>query len=460
MITVDVPRAVAWTRVRAGEEIALNLSVSVVSAPKVKGADTTDSTFSETELGSCQISRGVRRRAARLAMTRFGRSTVGSELFVTHDAAREEAFIDAFASLRATATLDAHDEHLDTYLAIQDELLRAETERRMRGEPAPLTKTFPRPRVAARVILALGLDRDDVERHCARLAFDYGLVHLSASELTRAHVARETRGVAVFERWDAVLSRSEWAFSTDLTARLLREAIEKHGNEKKFIIDWFPANLDQAREFETRVAPVDFALFFDVEALEDVGVIGGPDDPLDEDRKKYEAFAAKHAVVLNQYKSNGMVHHVRSPPDKAHVTLVQTRAQVVGPMRREFYRGERISRDTWTAKDRPDWTWHDDTQGLVRLRIDYEHEATYAACRVAMRAEKIAPADPAARLAASLGGRNAEAAAEERDAAARDDEGARAVRALRQAASDVLQRKELEATIGRRVDRLIEAGYG
>ena len=56
MITVDVPRAVAWTRVRAGEEIALNLSVSVVSAPKVKGADTTDSTFSETELGSCQIS--------------------------------------------------------------------------------------------------------------------------------------------------------------------------------------------------------------------------------------------------------------------------------------------------------------------------------------------------------------------------------------------------------------------
>jgi adenylate kinase family enzyme len=299
-------------------------------------------------------------------MTRFGRSTVGSELFVTHDAAREEAFIDAFASLRATATLDAHDEHLDTYLAIQDELLRAETERRMRGEPAPLTKTFPRPRVAARVILALGLDRDDVERHCARLAFDYGLVHLSASELTRAHVARETRGVAVFERWDAVLSRSEWAFSTDLTLRLLREAIEKHGNEKKFIIDWFPANLDQAREFETRVAPVDFAIFFDVEALEDVGVIGGPDDPLDEDRKKYEAFAAKHAVVLNQYKSNGMVHHVRSPPDKAHVTLVQTRAQVVGPMRREFYRGERISRDTWTAKDRPDWTWHDDTQGLVR----------------------------------------------------------------------------------------------
>ena len=56
-------------------------------------------------------------------MTRFGRSTVGSELFVTHDVAREEAFIDAFASLRATATLDAHDEHFDTYLAIQDELL-------------------------------------------------------------------------------------------------------------------------------------------------------------------------------------------------------------------------------------------------------------------------------------------------------------------------------------------------
>ncbi len=455
MITVDVPRAVAWTRVARGRKKSQTYPC-FDTTKKWFFFDTTTWLFRD-RIGIGLISRGVRRRAARPAMTRFGRSTVGSELFVTHDVAREEAFIDAFASLRATATLDAHDEHFDTYLAIQDELLRAETERHARGEPAPLTKTRPRRRVAARVILALGADRDDVERHCARLAFDYGLVHLSASALTRAHVARETRGVAVFERWDAVLRRNEWCFSTDLTLRLLREAVRTHGDETKlFIVDWFPANLDQAREFETRVAPVDFAIFFDVEPPPEVGVAGGPDDPEDRDRKAYEAFAAKHAVVLNEYKSNGMVHHVRSPPDRAHVTLAPSRAATVGPMRRGFYRGERVPRDVWTAKDRPDWTWHDDTQGSVRLRIDYEHEATYAACRVAMRAEKIQPADPATRLAASLRG----ASEEEQDAAARDDESARAVRALRQAASDVLQSKELEATIGRRVDRLIEAGYG
>lgn len=173
---------------------------------------------------------------------------------MTHDAARQEAFIDAFASLRATATLDAHDERFDTYLAIQDELLRAETERRASGEPAPLTKASPRLRVAARMILALGADREDVERYCARLAFDYGLVHLSASALTRAHVAHETLGVAVLERWDALLRRNEWAFSTDLTLRLLREAVRAHGPETAFIVDWFPANLDQAREFETRAS--------------------------------------------------------------------------------------------------------------------------------------------------------------------------------------------------------------
>ena len=390
-------------------------------------------------------------------MTRFGRSTVGSELFVTHDVAREEAFIDAFASLRATATLDAHDEHFDTYLAIQDELLRAETERHARGEPAPLTKTRPRRRVAARVILALGADRDDVERHCARLAFDYGLVHLSASALTRAHVARETRGVAVFERWDAVLRRNEWCFSTDLTMRLLREAVRTHGDETKlFIVDWFPANLDQAREFETRVAPVDFAIFFDVEPPPEVGVAGGPDDPEDRDRKAYEAFAAKHAVVLNEYKSNGMVHHVRSPPDRAHVTLAPSRAATVGLDAPRVYRGERVPRDMWTAKDRPDWTWHDDTQGSVRLRIDYEHEAT--ARGVPRRG--CAPRKSSRRTRRRGWRRVRGASEEEQDAAARDDESARAVRALRQAASDVLQRKELEATIGRRVDRLIEAGYG
>ena len=376
---------------------------------------------------------------------------------MTHDAARQEAFIDAFASLRATATLDAHDERFDTYLAIQDELLRAETERRASGEPAPLTKASPRLRVAARMILALGADREDVERYCARLAFDYGLVHLSASALTRAHVAHETLGVAVLERWDALLRRNEWAFSTDLTLRLLREAVRAHGPETAFIVDWFPANLDQAREFETRVAPVDFAVFFDVEPLPETGVAGGPDDPEDEERKAYEAFAAKHAVVLNAYKSEGMVHHVRSRPDRAHVTLVPSRAAVVGPVRHDFYHGERVARDAWTAKDRPDWTWHDDAQGPVRVRIDYEHEATYAACRVAMRAEKITPVDPAARLATSLH----DAAEEDRDAAAaRDDEGAHAVHALRQAATDVLHRKDLETTIGKMVDRLIEAGYG
>ena len=386
--------------------------------------------------------------ASRPSLASPRRSTAPSES--SYGVPHDEEFIDAFATLRARYNLATYDSRFETYRAIEADVRRE-------GRVVPLAKTRPRPRPARKVVLVLGEpEGSNKARHCARLARDYGFVFVSAAALTREEVKAEMDGVAPFERWDGLVASGAWEYATELTLRLLRREMTRAGNQAMFLVDWFPRNLDQVREFHEKICAVDFVLFLDVEPPPERGVAGGPEDPEDEPRKRFEAFARKHAVVLNHYKSEGMVHHVRSPPDKAHVTLVDSRAQVVGPMRREFYRGERISRDTWTAKDRPDWTWHDDTQGSVRLRIDYEHEATYAACRVAMRAEKIQPADPATRLAASLRG----ASEEEQDAAARDDESARAVRALRQAASDVLQSKELEATIGRRVDRLIEAGYG
>lgn len=399
----------------------------------------------------------------RVAMTRFGRSTVGSDMFVTHDASREEAFIDAFASLRASATLDAHDERLQTYRAVEEELLKAQAERNrgVGGGPVPLTKTLVKPKAAAKVVLALGANREDVERHCARLATDYGFVHLSASQLTRTYVMAETKGVTVFEQWDDILGKNEWAFSTDLTLRLLRKAMESYtdGGVKlpKFIIDWFPSNLDQSKEFHAKVSPVDFALFFDVEPLADTGIQGGPNDPDDSERKEYERYYEKHQAVLNQYKSNGMVHHLRSPPDKVHVTLNTGRSSISGPVPRSFFRGEKVPRDMWTAKDRNDWVFHDTRSDVVEIKLDYEHENTYAALRKAMRAERLEPLDPHLlvdkRISKGLFG----VVSAKRDLKLEQDRGQRAVQELQLSASFKVNQKLLEESIGRRVDRLIQA---
>jgi len=396
------------------------------------------------------------------AMTRFGRSTVGSDMFATHDAVREEAFIDDFASATARCTLATYDANFETYRAIEEALLRdaARGTGTGKGHVVSLTTTTPAPRIAARVVLALGANRDAVQRHCARLSTEYGFVHLSASVLTREFVKNETKGVPVFHRWDEVLRRNEWVFGTDLTLRLLRDAMQMHrgGGDVKFLIDWFPANLDQAKEFATKIAPVDFALFFDVEPSPETGISTGPDDPGDSERKLYEKFQEKHAAVLNMYKSNGMVHHLRSPSDQVHVTLQTNRSATNGPVPRGFWEKEKVPRDAWTRKDRSDWVFHDPSKGVVTVKLDYEHENTYAALQKTMRAERCEPADAFVlengRFSFGAFGANDGANLDARD---QETRARNAVTQLQLAASFKLGQAALEETIGRRVDRLIEA---
>jgi|TARA_B110000503_G_scaffold93182_1_gene140537 UMP-CMP kinase len=395
-------------------------------------------------------------------MTRFGRSTVGSDMFATHDAVREEAFIDDFASATARCTLATYDANFETYRAIEEALLRdaARGTGTGKGHVVSLTTTTPAPRIAARVVLALGANRDAVQRHCARLSTEYGFVHLSASVLTREFVKNETKGVPVFHRWDEVLRRNEWVFGTDLTLRLLRDAMQMHrgGGDVKFLIDWFPANLDQAKEFATKIAPVDFALFFDVEPSPETGISTGPDDPGDSERKLYEQFQEKHAAVLNMYKSNGMVHHLRSPSDQVHVTLQTNRSATNGPVPRGFWEKEKVPRDAWTRKDRSDWVFHDPSKGVVTVKLDYEHENTYAALQKTMRAERCEPADAFVlengRFSFGAFGANDGANLDARD---QETRARNAVTQLQLAASFKLGQAALEETIGRRVDRLIEA---
>lgn len=338
----------------------------------------------------------------------------------------DEAFIDAFATLRARENLETYDASFETYRAIGADVRRE-------GRVPPLAKSKPRPRPANKVVLVLGAPGTDKGWHCANLARDYGFTRISAADMLREEVEAEMSGLDAWEMWKSTISAGEWLHSTDATLRMISSAMARAGPNAKFLIDWFPRDLDQVKEFHERVCAVDFVLYLDVEPPPETGVDGGLDDPEDAERKRFEAFAEKHRACLNHYASEGMVHRVRSPGDRVYVTIYGDRSAMTGPVAREFFRGERLPRDAWTAKDRSDWTWHAPERAL--LRLDYEADQTYAKVRVVMRKERIEPKPMEEETLTSP----------ER----------RAVRFMQASARSYVKRMEFEKTVGDRVDRLV-----
>ena len=338
----------------------------------------------------------------------------------------DEAFIDAFATLRARENLETYDASFETYRAIGADVRRE-------GRVPPLAKSKPRPRPANKVVLVLGAPGTDKGWHCANLARDYGFTRISAADMLREEVEAEMSGLDAWEMWKSTISAGEWLHSTDATLRMISSAMARAGPNAKFLIDWFPRDLDQVKEFHERVCAIDFVLYLDVEPPPETGVDGGLDDPEDAERKRFEAFAEKHRACLNHYASEGMVHRVRSPGDRVYVTIYGDRSAMTGPVAREFFRGERLPRDAWTAKDRSDWTWHAPERAL--LRLDYEADQTYAKVRVVMRKERIEPKPMEEETLTSP----------ER----------RAVRFMQASARSYVKRMEFEKTVGDRVDRLV-----
>merc|ERR1719430_144559 len=81
---------------------------------------------------------------------------------------------------------------------------------------------------------------------CMEIAKEYGYIHLSTGDLLRKEVLAGT------ERWlrlHELIIRGELAPDDEVIA-FLKEAIEKNPEAKGFIIDGYPANLEQAKMCE------------------------------------------------------------------------------------------------------------------------------------------------------------------------------------------------------------------
>ena len=183
-----------------------------------------------------------------------------------------------------------------------------------------LRKRPPRQKLAEKIVFAQGAPGSGWEATCAKIAKEYGFTQLSVDGLLRAEIEAETpTGLHLMEDMEEGIPIETEVLCSVVKAAMARAGTE--GRSRKFLLDWFPRNVREAKAFDDLVAGIDFVLFFDVDPMMTTRVEGcypvlrerEPREGDAEDilRRQFEAFAASRGPVLNYFKGEGMAHHLR-----------------------------------------------------------------------------------------------------------------------------------------------------
>ncbi|KAJ2523188.1 bifunctional uridylate/adenylate kinase [Coemansia sp. RSA 1939] len=186
------------------------------------------------------------------------------------------------------------------------------------------------------IIFVLGAPGSGKGTNSARLVDDLGFVHLSAGDLLRAEQMREGsqygRKIAHYIREGLIVPHT-------VTIRLLQNAIMDHPDKQLFLVDGFPRNVEQAREFEKTVCEPRLVLFFDcpedvlVARLMERGKTSGrADDNKESIKKRFLTYLFATSPVILDYAKKGKLIRIGSnrPVDEVYG---ETRQRMVEYMR-------------------------------------------------------------------------------------------------------------------------------
>ncbi|KAJ2504798.1 bifunctional uridylate/adenylate kinase, partial [Coemansia sp. RSA 2049] len=186
------------------------------------------------------------------------------------------------------------------------------------------------------IIFVLGAPGSGKGTNSARLVDDLGFVHLSAGDLLRAEQMREGsqygRKIAHYIREGLIVPHT-------VTIRLLQNAIMDHPDKQLFLVDGFPRNVEQAREFEKTVCEPKLVLFFDcpedvlVARLMERGKTSGrADDNKESIKKRFLTYLFATSPVILDYAKKGKLIRIGSnrPVDEVYG---ETRQRMVEYMR-------------------------------------------------------------------------------------------------------------------------------
>eukprot|EP00887_Chlorella_sp_A99_P006741 scaffold3.g6741.t1 len=160
---------------------------------------------------------------------------------------------------------------------------------------------------AFKVVFVLGGPGSGKGTQSARLVEEFGLVHLSAGDLLRAHMKSGS-------------PEGQMIVPSHVTNSLLLRAMEESG-KTKFLIDGFPRNEENraAFESETGIQPV-LVLFF--ECPEEVMTKrllgrneGRSDDNMETIHKRFRVFLDQSLPVIEHYEGEGKVARINADRD-------------------------------------------------------------------------------------------------------------------------------------------------
>ncbi|KAK2075623.1 UMP-CMP kinase 3 [Prototheca wickerhamii] len=174
--------------------------------------------------------------------------------------------------------------------------------------------------VKHKVIFVLGGPGSGKGTQSAKLVSEFGVVHLSAGDLLRAHMKSGSKeGTMV-----ADMIANGQIVPSYVTVGLLQDAMRDSG-KGVFLIDGFPRNEENRAAFEeqTKITP-EFILFFDcpAETMEKRLLgrqEGRTDDNLETIRKRFKVFEEQSLPVVQHYEKTGRVARINADRDPEDV---------------------------------------------------------------------------------------------------------------------------------------------
>ncbi|KAJ1336837.1 hypothetical protein BSLG_006940 [Batrachochytrium salamandrivorans] len=165
------------------------------------------------------------------------------------------------------------------------------------------------------IIFVLGGPGSGKGTQCERLAVEFQLTHISAGDLLRDEVQRQSDvGNMV-----AGMMKEGKIVPMDIILTLLREEIKKSITSVGFLIDGFPRAMDQALEFEKRIGPCRLVLAFtcslevlEQRLLERGKTSGRADDNIATIQKRFFTFKEQSIPVIEYYKGKEIISSERS----------------------------------------------------------------------------------------------------------------------------------------------------
>jgi len=164
------------------------------------------------------------------------------------------------------------------------------------------------------VVFVLGGPGSGKGTQCAKLRDEFSLIHLSTGDLMREEVAAKSHlGTEIFRHM-----QTGSLVPDEITVRLLKNAMLKHKDTNRFLIDGFPRTLEQAKMFEHEVATVSFAVSFDLSAdvmreriaARAAAAPGRVDDNPETVEKRLKVFEEQSKPVMDFYDPIGRLRRV------------------------------------------------------------------------------------------------------------------------------------------------------